>query len=826
MRRVATSIIFSLFIANTSFSQKEASHWVFGGLGALDFSCSTPQTTVSAFDGLEGGASISSPNGDLLFYTNGHVVWNRNHLLMPNGIGLGGLCSGFGNYASAAQSSIIIPHPGNSNQYYIFTTDCAEDQFANGLRYSIVDISLQAGLGDVISKNQLLISPTAEKITATFQDNGKDVWVVTHGVYDNNFYAYSITAAGLNTTPVISSTGQVNVGGRGYLKFSPNGKRLVANVFIYSADDSIRPELFSFDKLTGKVTSDFILPVQFQGYYGASFSPNSQLLYISCSWGCPTSTIEQFNLNAATPQEMVDNRYVIEAPVFGALQLGIDGKLYFLSYSPREEVSLLTYIGRIERPNEIGPKSSLTKKFIQLPCATGQSLGVGNYYEIAASLGLPNFIESYFQSPIVISTSCGLLRKTFIEKIDFEASACGETVTFNNLSSFSKFDFDPTREGVLIWNLDFGDGSNQLFPFIIRNATHTYTNSGTYTATLTIGQPGCSYHIAQRQILVSIPEIKFQYQTYCDNYKVAFVNTSNVDSSKMKWMWDFGDGTSSVKFNTTHAYNKSGAYQITLNASYNCKTYQTTQAITVYDPLIFSLGRDTTFCIDIPFHIGVKEGPDAKYLWNNGSTQSKIQISKEGMYSLTAYREQCSFTSSISVSYGDCTFCNTIPKDFSLGSDTTICLGDTVTLKAPKLKSASVLWNDGSTAIDFVATKKEKYWLKIMRANCVQVDSIAIDTKNCEECEVFIPNVFTPNNDLHNDTFTFLAFCNFNDLKLEIINRWGQVVHSGVSNSWDGRIDGNEALPGIYYYRIEFSFTASQRRRAYKRYNGWVQILK
>jgi hypothetical protein len=253
--------IFSLFlICSGVYAQREATHWVFGGKAGLDFSCYPPRLEVSSFDGLEGAASISDANGNLLFYTTGDVVWNHEHHIMPNGRGIGGLCTLFASYSSSSQSALIIPHPGNSNLYFIFTTDCAEDNFVDGIRYSIVDMSMQGGLGDVIQKNTLLLAPTAEKLAAVFHANGSDVWLMTHGVGSNSFYAFRISASGINTTPVISSTGQFHRGGRGYLKFSPDGKRIAVGSFQGAGEDGEDLEIFSFDDNNGNVTSEFVLP--------------------------------------------------------------------------------------------------------------------------------------------------------------------------------------------------------------------------------------------------------------------------------------------------------------------------------------------------------------------------------------------------------------------------------------------------------------------------------------------------------------------------------------------------------------------------------------
>ena len=103
---------------------------------------------------------------------------------MPNGTGL------MGN-SSSTQSAIIVPNPGNSNQFYIFTVPSVGGQ-ANGLRFSIVDMSLNGGLGDVIaaSKNTLVVTNVSERVTAVKQANGNSYWIVTKLFNSLNFNAF------------------------------------------------------------------------------------------------------------------------------------------------------------------------------------------------------------------------------------------------------------------------------------------------------------------------------------------------------------------------------------------------------------------------------------------------------------------------------------------------------------------------------------------------------------------------------------------------------------------------------------------------------------
>ena len=141
-------------------AQGEANVWYFGENAGLDFNSGTPVAlTNGALVTNEGCASISDSVGNLLFYTDGVTVYNNNHTIMPNGNGLNG-------DSSSTHSAIIVPKPGNNDEYYIFTVDRGGQ--SDGLQYSQVNMNLDNGLGDVVSgmKNVFLVAPTTEKVTA------------------------------------------------------------------------------------------------------------------------------------------------------------------------------------------------------------------------------------------------------------------------------------------------------------------------------------------------------------------------------------------------------------------------------------------------------------------------------------------------------------------------------------------------------------------------------------------------------------------------------------------------------------------------------------
>src|SRR5687768_13934197 len=113
---VAFLLLFLLILTGyQSQAQRETDHWFFGKNVGLKFD--GPNYTLlpnSKINTPEGCSTISDSLGNLLFYTDGIKVWNKQHQQMPDGFGLKG-------DPSSSQSALIIKKPGNNPIYYIFT---------------------------------------------------------------------------------------------------------------------------------------------------------------------------------------------------------------------------------------------------------------------------------------------------------------------------------------------------------------------------------------------------------------------------------------------------------------------------------------------------------------------------------------------------------------------------------------------------------------------------------------------------------------------------------------------------------------------------------
>ncbi|WOD43927.1 T9SS type B sorting domain-containing protein [Hwangdonia lutea] len=398
MKKIAIFLI-SCLIGLNGFAQSEAANWYFGFGGGIKFN-QINNTVTSVSDGQlftnEGCASISDSSGNLLFYTDGTRVWNKNHATMSNGLGL------YGD-SSSTQSAIIVPKPDDENIYYIFTVDNGLDGNDYGLNYSEVNMTLDGGLGAVTSKNTNLLQRCSEKITAVLKDCiTKSIWVLTlaseNGDADifNTYHAFEVNNFGVNTTSVKSTFNLMVSDARGYLKLSPDGEKVAcANV-----RDGLY--LYDFDAATGVVSNQLQLNLPSVNYasYGVEFSPNSQLLYVHSynnffDFETPannnipsnhTSSLLQYNLlasNISSSSFVIDDRELYR----GGLQLGPNGKIYRALSATYNDG--LPYLGVINNPNGIGFNANYSHNAI--------SVSPNN-----SSQGLPPFIASFFNEKIDI----------------------------------------------------------------------------------------------------------------------------------------------------------------------------------------------------------------------------------------------------------------------------------------------------------------------------------------------------------------------------------------------------------------------------------------
>ncbi|MCO6148509.1 T9SS type A sorting domain-containing protein [Flavobacterium sp. NRK1] len=353
-----------LLIGFIGFAQGENDNWYFGSGRGVNFSSSSPtalyggQITTPAAT-----ATVSDQNGNLLFYTNGMSVWNREHQLMPNGTGL----SGTGN----TQQVVISPYPGSTSLYYIFAMGVYGSSVPS--TYSIVDMSIGTigsnglPLGDVTTiKNVSLLNQaglpftySSENAALIAHSDKKSYWLLFYN--DEKIYSYRIDSNGLNILPVMSSlpTPTANPGpylanARAHIRVSKTfDNRPYTNLISISRSSGTVtnhniPRVFSFDNSTGAITNDYFWSTIPFGFTSTEFSENGDILYgIS-----PNGSINNFDLTWVPGMPNYDQLVYAGTNNFSNsyIQKATDGKIYIAKNSTSNNNN---FLGVITNQNDL-----------------------------------------------------------------------------------------------------------------------------------------------------------------------------------------------------------------------------------------------------------------------------------------------------------------------------------------------------------------------------------------------------------------------------------------------------------------------------------------
>ena len=160
-----------------------------------------------------------------------------------------------------------------------------------------------------------------------------------------------------------------------------------------------------------------------------------------------------------------------------------------------------------------------------------------------------------------------------------------------------------------------------------------------------------------------------------------------------------------------------------------------------------------------------------------------------------------------------------------------ICTGDTIRFKARGLDSdVHYTWTPDNFFVDgniysALGTVYQQGYVKLTVTSvygCTSADSLYITAKPC--CELFFPNVFSPNNDGHNDVFKPVTIGHHEVANFRIVNRWGQTVFEtkDEQHGWDGTFNGRDQDVGTYYYYIKYICTGNQ----YQEQKGELMLVR
>ena len=791
-------LIFSLLLLLTATlgiaQNKSFNYWVTGQGSGTNFNVNPPASiNFQGANGEDGGcASISdSVTGSVLFFSYGNSIFNRNLTNMPNGTGLNG-------GESASQPVVIVPSPQRNGKYYVFTTK--NYALNNGIYYSVVDMSLDNGNGDVVTNQKnisVLGTPVLEKLTAVMMCNDRDFYVISHERGSDRFIFIPVTSSGVGA-PIFVSAGSVipnNVNAsRGVIKVSPDKQRLVC-VQNYATNNKV--EVFSLNpSATSPTLTNPLSLFTFGGEYGASFSTDNSKLYLSTYLdttingnNAVKNMLFQYDLTSASPRIGRNVFTTIEnLPFslpgyfwFGDMNIAPNGKIY-LSY---------------------GYKSFL--------------IGLSNINGLAANVGIDSALTTSY------TTRAGVPNVlTHIYNIPLTAKFTTNTVCFNFPMSFSNGSF--TNYSSSLWN--FGDpasGANNVSNS--NNPTHTYAVPGKYKVTLTVTNScGISANFSDSvEIFRNLPVQLGNDTSICVGNSVVF--DSKVNGATYQW-YLLPNRTTPISSSQTISANVSGVYLVNVSNG-ACNGSDSVQlTVDALKPTV-SFPDTSYFCADSTLFLDATNkgaNVNGKYAWSNGANSGILSPTIAQKYVVLVSIGACTATDSTVV------FQDSLEK-ISV-ADQSACPGDPVPFRInPNSGIASILWSNGVSGYAAVYSDSGKHNVAILsKTGCIQRDTFVLKGK----CKPFfkLPNAFTPNDDGYNDTLKMVSF-GVTELQFEIYNRWNQIVFSTTDPKagWDGTLKNKECEGGRYFWRAYYKIDVSDPkdindRLQYQTQTGVITLIR
>jgi gliding motility-associated-like protein len=600
-----------MFLPLLSQAQGENNIWTFasyptGNNTVLAFNASSPffSTIPSAFDNMGYGATVCSPNGNLRFYVRlanyysyGQVIMN---IYLPNGMAVPNSnlrCSVDNEWSMP----VVIPHPANSNQYYIFYA------YSKGLLYSLLDMSLNNGAGGIINgQKDVVISPygsiVSQKMTAVKACMG--VWLVIRSRLENEYYSFLVDKNGIHFEKIVSNIGNFSMYNYnqiafGYLKASLDGSKLAISTWG-------GVELYDFERCSGKVKNARIIEATgneeinsliLSNHYrfdGICFSPDGNRLYATQNHrsqlipiGISQGELYQYDLTQPTTASIITSKVliltnqssmmengltcslIVPNPL-GEIKQGNDGKLYvdngsYTCLSPTNIPSGFNpgpAFHVINQPDQLG-----------LSCQPQLNNKVVNEY-------LGNMGGSFFG---------GALDRTSYLPQDIVVSNTEIDTIQGNIYSFFACYKDSTALSA--------DTSGSCYQWDNNSTERTRTvfGSGTYS----VGYfKDCSYRIDTFHVeLIHLPNIETSESCLGMHMGKALATVDTTNSSVLSYVWRMDDGSILRSFTGSYGDTIKGLdpehYKLQITSTGGCDTTLPFEILSLTKPEVIVTPIDT-----------------------------------------------------------------------------------------------------------------------------------------------------------------------------------------------------------------------------------------
>jgi gliding motility-associated-like protein len=330
----------------------------------------------------------------------------------------------------------------------------------------------------------------------------------------------------------------------------------------------------------------------------------------------------------------------------------------------------------------------------------------------------------------------------------------GDNTEINNTSTITSGSIDLNQ-----WSVD---GNN----FNTKNVTYKFPDVNTYSVELiTTSNEGCKDTLIQDVIINPLPEllISLDSDTGCIPFDIQVVNNSTIQSGSIsEYLYNWGDGNSSVGSNPGFTYTSPGKYSVSIR------------------------GTSDKGCVDsvmLSDSVVVFDNPKADFYYTPEDPSTLKNV---------------------------ITLVDSSSKD-AIDWIWTVSDGGS--------------YSGSSAQHTFIDSGNYIVTLRIINNNgCFDEETKVIYVN--ADLFIHIPNGFSPNGDGINDTYGLAGMTQgVFQMEMDIYNQWGEkVFHSeNVNDRWDGTYQGEPAQQGVYLFRVKYT-NPKQTKWYYN--NGEIHLMR
>lgn len=404
--------------------------------------------------------------------------------------------------------------------------------------------------------------------------------------------------------------------------------------------------------------------------------------------------------------------------------------------------------------------------------------GAGNYTWSTGSTSSSIYVSSAGTYSVTSTTACG---------------NSSDNISITNAPTFS-FNLTSSQNPIC-------SGSSAILTATTLTGTPNYTwfngsagttqsvqNAGNYYV---IGYNNC-YRDSQSVSITVINPPSINITSSNPSLEICSGQTINLTANgSNNYLWNTSDTTTTITVNTAGTY--------TVSSTNMCGT-DTEQIIITSGtfPNVFISG-DSILCNNEIIYLTANG--TGNFLWSNGSQNQTTSFNSGGLISVTATNNCGSTTASYTIQ--DHSLNAMFTSDYVYGTDIPAIINFTNNSS----NATNYYWNfgDGGSSIlehpSYTYTTNGEF-IVILTASNQYCEDIFESTFNFDTPNgVFIPNVFTPNNDDVNDVFEIIGE-NIKVIECHIFNRWGEKLYSwdNLAGFWDGKYKNTFVADGTYFY--------------------------